>query len=104
MFLWWQRHVNGFELTGTEAHGRLFVFRCSHYDRATRSCDSYGSRPGVCRDYPRNLMWQANPEMLPPCGYRAIPPNAAGLTAWVDRLDSTPAQKEKLRRGLRLDG
>jgi uncharacterized protein len=104
LFLCWQSRVNGFELTGTDARGRLFVFRCSHYERTTRSCDSYSSRPGVCRDYPRNLMWQASPEMLPPCGYRAIPPNAAGLRAWIDGLEVSSAQKEKLRRGLRLDG
>ncbi len=104
VFLGWQRRVNGFELTATDARARLLVFRCSHYDRATRSCDSYGSRPGVCRDYPRNLMWQAAPEMLPPCGYRASPPNAKALRAAIDGLDLTPAQREKLRRGLRLEG
>ena len=104
VFLGWQRRVNGFELAGTDARARLFVFRCAHYDRQTRSCDSYGSRPGVCRDYPRNLMWQPSPEMLPACGHRARPPNAAALRAWVDGLDVTPAQREKLRQGLRLDG
>jgi hypothetical protein len=104
LFLAWQRRVNGFELASADARGRLFVFRCSHYDRATRSCDSYDSRPGVCRDYPRNLMWQPAPEMLSPCGYRARPPNAEGLRASLEPLDLTPAQREKLRRGLRLDG
>lgn len=102
LFLAWQRRVNGFDLVSTDARARLFVFRCSHFDPATRSCDSYGSRPGMCRDYPRNLMWQANPELLPPCGYRAAPPNAAGLRAAIDRLDLTPERREKLRRGLRL--
>jgi len=104
IFLGWQRRVNGFELAGSHARARLFVFRCSHYDRAARACDSYDSRPGVCRDYPRNLMWHASPGMLPPCGYLAIPPNAAGLRASIEGLDLTPAQKEKLRRGRRLDG
>ena len=51
LFLAWQRRVNGFELMSADARARLFVFRCTHYDRETRSCDSYGSRPGVCRDY-----------------------------------------------------
>lgn len=102
LFLAWQRRVNGFALVSADARARLFVFRCSHFDRKTRSCDSYDSRPGVCRDYPRNLMWQPSPELLPPCGYRATPPNAAGLRESIDRLDLTPAQREKLRRGLRL--
>jgi len=104
LFLAWQRHVNGFELVSTDARARLFVFRCTHFDRATRSCDSYGSRPGMCRDYPRLLLFQPNPELLPGCGYRAIPPNAEGLRSALDRAGLTPEQREKLRRGLRLDG
>jgi hypothetical protein len=103
-FLWWQRRVNGFELVRADEDDRSFVFRCTHFDRATRSCDSYDSRPGMCRDYPRLLLWQPNPELLPGCGYRAAPPNAAGLRGALDRLDLTPEQREKLRKGLRLDG
>jgi len=103
-FLWWQRRVNGFELLRADEDDRTFVFRCTHFDRATRSCDSYGSRPGMCRDYPRLLLWQANPELLPGCGYRASPPNAEGLRVALDRLDLTPEQREKLLRGLRLGG
>jgi len=102
LFLAWQRRVNGFDLVSVDARARLFVFRCSHLDPATRSCDSYDSRPGACRDYPRYLMWQPSPELLPPCGYRASPPNAAGVRASIDRLDLTPAQRERLHRGLRL--
>jgi Fe-S-cluster containining protein len=104
LFLAWQRRINGFELVRSEPEAHAFVFRCSHFDRTTRSCDSYDSRPGVCRDYPRNLMWQANPALLPGCGYRAVPPNAARLRSALDGLDLTPEQREKLRRGLRLEG
>ncbi len=104
VFLAWQRRVNGFELARVDSETRLFVFHCTHFDRVSRSCDSYRSRPGICRDYPRNLMWQVNPELHPRCGYRARPPNAAGLTAAIDALELTPEQREKLRRGLRLDG
>src|SRR5512141_1083878 len=89
LFLAWQRRVNGFDLVTTDARARLLVFRCSHFDPATRSCDSYDSRPGMCRDYPRLLLWQANPEMLPGCGYRAIAPNAAALAASLARVDLT---------------
>jgi hypothetical protein len=102
LFLAWQRRVNGFHLASADVRSRAFVFRCSHYDRSRRSCDSYGSRPAMCRDYPRHLMWQPNPELLPACGYRAIAPNAAGLRAGIALLDLRPEQREKLRRGLRL--
>lgn len=102
LFLAWQSRVNGFDLVATDARAHVFVFRCSHFDAATRSCDSYESRPGMCRDYPRLLLWQPNPEMLPRCGYRAIAPNAAGLRASLERLDLTPEQREKLRQRLRL--
>jgi hypothetical protein len=103
VFLAWHRRVNGFILVSTDARARAFVFRCSHYDAATRSCDSYDSRPGMCRDYPRLLLWQASPELFPPCGYRVTPPNAGRLRAEIERHDLTPEQREKLRRGLRLD-
>jgi Fe-S-cluster containining protein len=102
LFLAWHRRVNGFELVSTDSRARAFVFRCTHFDRGTRSCDSYGSRPTMCRDYPRHLMWQADPELLPGCGYRPIAPNAASLRASLGRLDLNPEQRERLRRGLRL--
>ncbi|MGD8897613.1 MAG: hypothetical protein PVJ73_16395, partial [Acidobacteriota bacterium] len=65
--------------------------------------DSYESRPGMCRDYPRLLLWQPNPGLLPGCGYRAVVPNADGLRESLARLDLTPEQREKLRKGLGLD-
>jgi hypothetical protein len=58
----------------------------------------------MCRDYPRLLLWQPTPELLPGCGYRAIVPNADGLRESLARLDLTTEQREKLRKGLRLDG
>jgi len=103
-FLWWQRRVNGFDLARVDDEDQTFVFRCTHFDLGTRSCDSYDSRPAMCRDYPRLLLWQPNPELLPGCGYKARPPNAAGLRGAIDRADLTPEQREKLRRGLRLEG
>jgi hypothetical protein len=102
-FLWWQRAVNGFVLTERDRTGRTFVFRCTHFDWATRSCDSYGSRPGMCRDYPRALIWQPGPELLPGCGYRAVAPDADQLLAALDRQSLTSEQRSKLRKGLYLE-
>jgi Fe-S-cluster containining protein len=101
-FLAWQRHVNGFELVGRDVAHRTFVFRCTHFDRGTRSCDSYDSRPGMCRDYPRALLYQPNPEMLPGCGYRPLARNAARLRTALAPLPLTAEQREKLEEGLHL--
>jgi hypothetical protein len=103
LFLSWQRQVNGFELEREDAQEQTFVFRCTHYDRATRSCDSYGSRPGMCRDYPQLLLWQPRPRLLPGCGYRVRPPNAAGLRESLGRLELTAEQRGKLWKGLELE-
>jgi uncharacterized protein len=102
-FLWWQRVVNGFEATGRDASARVFVFRCTHFDEATRSCDSYASRPGLCRDYPRALLWQPHPEMLPGCGYRPVVWNAGGLERALEGARLSAEQQDKLRKGLFLD-
>ena len=99
----WQRAVNGFEHLRTLPRERLLVFRCTHFDPATRGCDSYDSRPGMCRDYPRLLLHAAAPEFLPGCGYRAVARNAAGLRAALDRLPLDEERRRKLDEGLRLD-
>lgn len=102
-FLAWQRRVNGFELVGRDPGGRTFVFRCTHFDPETRSCDSYDSRPGMCRDYPRALLWQPHPELLPGCGFRPVAPNAAALKRALEGRSLTPEQRERLERELRLE-
>lgn len=102
-FLWWQRHVNQWELAREESDGRVFVFRCGHFDPATRLCDSYESRPGMCRDYPRALLAQPSPEMLPGCGYRPVARNAERFLEVLENQPMTPEQRERLRRGLHLD-
>jgi len=103
LWLLWQERVNGFVLLRTEPAARTFVFRCTHFDAETRACDSYDSRPGVCRDYPRLLLWQPNPEFLAGCGYRAVLGDAGGLAARLAEQPLRPEQREKLRRGLHLE-
>lgn len=102
LFLWWQRVVNGFELTGTEPK-RTFVFKCSHFDPVTRRCDSYDTRPGICRDYPRFLLSEAWPEFFPGCGYRAIARNGKGLASALEKTALSDEEKAELRRKLRLE-
>jgi hypothetical protein len=103
LFLWWQRVVNGFELVEARRGDRTFVFRCTHFDPATRRCDSYDSRPGMCRDYPRALLYQPEPEMMKGCGYRPVLPGAARFLRVLDQKALTPEQRARLRRGLHLE-
>ena len=103
LFLAWQEHVNGFVLTSRERRGRVFVFNCTHFDWTTRSCDSYHSRPGMCRDYPRILLAQANPDFLPGCGYRPVAPNAERLVRSLERAAVTPEQMARLKKDLHLE-
>lgn len=102
-FLAWQRQVNGFELQTRDVSGHSFVFRCTHFDPVTRSCDSYDSRPGMCRDYPRALLWQPRPEMLAGCGYRPVASNAARLKRALEAQALTPEQRQRLARELHLE-
>ena len=103
LFLAWQEHVNGFVLTGRERNGRAFIFRCTHFDWTTRSCDSYDSRPGMCRDYPRVLLAQPDPEFLPGCGYRAVAANADHFVRALERASVTREQMARLKKDLHLE-
>lgn len=103
VFLWWQEKVNGFELVSTSPRLRLFVFRCTHFDPVGRRCDSYATRPGMCRDYPRALLHQPSPEFFPGCGYFPV---AVGRERWLKALQArglSQEQMSKLKKGLHLD-
>jgi uncharacterized protein len=103
LFLGWQRHVNGFHFVRDDRSSGTFVFRCEHFDRKTRRCDSYETRPGICRDYPRRLMYQPAPEMLDGCGYKPIAFGASGMLGALEKQKLTPEQMEKLKKGLFLE-
>jgi Fe-S-cluster containining protein len=102
-FLWWQQAVNGFVLVEARRAERTFVFRCTHFDRKARSCDSYASRPGMCRDYPRALLYQPSPELLAGCGYRPLARNAAALKRALEARPLSAEQRERLARELHLE-
>jgi hypothetical protein len=102
VFLFWHERVNGFVLAAARRAERTFVFRCTHFDRETRLCDSYSSRPGLCRDYPRGLLFQPSPELLPGCGYRPVARNAAHLMRVLQDQPLTDEQRARLARDLHL--
>jgi Fe-S-cluster containining protein len=104
LFLAWQEKVNGFVLERADNDRQVFVFRCTHFDPMTRKCDSYDSRPGMCRDYPRGLLDAVHPEFFPECGYRPVYRDAARLALAIDRRATlSPEQKAELKKKLFLD-
>lgn len=103
LFLCWQRVVNGFEFETHLPGQRAFVFRCTHFDVQTRECDSYASRPGMCRDYPRFALQQASPEFMDGCGYRAVARNASGLIRALERAPLDPERRARLKQALRVE-
>ncbi len=104
LVLLWHRQVNGFELVTKSRADRAFIFRCTHFDRATRRCDSYHSRPGMCRDYPRGLLEQASPELFEGCGFKPVARDREKL---LDALERQPLlseeQRAKLAKALYLE-
>ena len=102
LFLWWQRVVNGFVFERAERSSRSLVFRCTHLDPITRKCDSYDSRPGMCRDYPRLLLGQAWPEFFDGCGFRAVATDPERTARILEQTDLSPEQRKTLEVRLRL--
>lgn len=103
LFLFWHKHINGFELVSRDGTTRMFTFRCTHYDPDTRRCDSYESRPGMCRDYPCLLLWQPRPEFLPGCGYRPVAPNSRSFIEALEREGLSPDKLELVKKKLFLE-
>lgn len=101
--LTWHRLVNGFEYVGDDRRLKLLVFRCTHYDAVTKQCDSYGSRPGMCRDDPRNLVYSALPEFFPECGYSAVYKKSEQLRRALLAANLPPEKYEELVRRLHLE-
>ena len=102
LLLAWQRRINGFVLERQEPETGAFVFSCTHFDRETRRCDSYATRPGMCWDYPRYQLDQPWPELFDECGYRAVAKNAHALAAAIDGTKLAPEERERLKRRLHV--
>lgn len=103
VFLTWHRVVNGFEFESEQRQGYVFVFRCTHFDVETRRCDSYESRPGMCRDYPRALLYQVRPEFFEECSYYAVDENAEAFRQALDETDLSPEKIAELKKKLFLN-
>ena len=102
LILSWHRVVNGWELLETERRSHTFVFRCTHWDPASKQCDAYASRPGMCRDYPRNLLYSTNPLFLDGCGHYALDRRAAEFRAALAKTGLPPEKMAEVERRLHL--
>ncbi len=94
--LTWHRVVNGFEFMAENRKTGVVMFRCTHYVEETKQCDSYESRPGMCRDYPRNLLYDPVPNFLPGCGHSAESKNADLIRESFKDLDLPPEKRKEL--------
>lgn len=100
--LTWHRLVNGFELISENRRGYTYTFRCTHWEPETKRCDSYASRPGMCRDYPRNLLYAAYPRFLDSCGHYAVDKQADVLRESLAECDLPPEKLAELERKLHI--
>jgi Fe-S-cluster containining protein len=103
LFLWWQSRINGLEVIKADRPTRTFIFRCTHFDWESRSCDSYSTRPFMCRDYPRELLSDAWPQFFSRCGYGARARDAAMKRTAIEQADLSPEKKAELIRRLHLE-
>jgi len=94
MYITWHRVINGFKLVEENRKDKTLVFECTHYDPTTKLCDSYDSRPGMCRDYPKNMVYLPNPEFFEECSYTAEYRYAQGMR---EALEKTGLSEEKLK-------
>jgi Fe-S-cluster containining protein len=98
----WQVHVNLFQLLHEDRLEHTLTFRCPHHDPERQRCRCYGTRPGMCRDYPRSLVLAANPEFFDSCGYYAHYRNADAMREALAELDLPPETMAKLEERLHL--
>ena len=103
LFVAWQERINGFVYFGQDEEGHALIFRCTHYEPACKRCDSYASRPSMCREYPKTLLAQAWPELFPTCGHRVRARKADKLRQGIEATSLSPEAKAELRRKLRID-
>jgi len=49
------------------------VFSCSNLDKETNLCRIHKKRPGICRRYPQEELFNMGGEISEGCGYKMIP-------------------------------
>lgn len=103
IFIVWQKKINGFIFQRLDKENQVLYFTCHHFDPKTRLCDSYDSRPGMCRDYPRNLLYTSIPDFFQECGYRPIDKNAEKFNRALEKISLDESKKKKIKDKLFLE-
>lgn len=98
LYLTWHEKVNGFKLIRENRKERTFIFHCTHLDPESKKCDAYSSRPGMCRDYPKNIIYNTPPDFLPKCSYYPVARNADKIIESLDKLDLPPDELSELKK------
>src|SRR5574344_1868625 len=49
------------------------IFSCSNIDEKTNLCKIHWKRPGICRRYPQEELFEMGGEIPDECGYRLVP-------------------------------
>ena len=57
----------------------------------------------MCRDYPRLLLYQPHPELLPSCGYRPVRKDRKRMLRVLADQPMSDAQRAKLTKELYLE-
>jgi uncharacterized protein len=100
--IWWQQTVNGFVLDKENKLDATLTFTCTHYCDDTGQCDSYASRPGMCRDYPVGQIYSVNPTFFEECGFYAVDKRAASFRKALEKTELPPDKREDLYKRLHL--
>ncbi|RMF13065.1 MAG: YkgJ family cysteine cluster protein [Candidatus Dadabacteria bacterium] len=88
----WQARINRFVDPVVERETQVVRFRCLHWDREQKRCRNYGSRPGICREYPDNLRWAVLPQLPPDCGFVMIHELQHRLEDVLSQRDDLPEE------------
>lgn len=61
----------GLSIVGKDETG--LVFECSHLDPETNFCKIHKTRPGICRRYPQEAIFEMGGALSENCGYKMTP-------------------------------
>lgn len=61
----------GLNIIGEDEIG--LIFECSHLDKTTNLCTIHKKRPGICRRYPQEEIFEMGGCLSENCGYKLVP-------------------------------